>query len=42
MSYAMENAHPDVKAVATHIAPSNDDGGVQKVLEQLYKENYFH
>lgn len=36
ISYAMENAHPDVKAVATHIAPSNDDGGVQKVLEKLF------
>lgn len=40
-SYAMENARPEVKAVATHIAPSNNDGGVQKVLEQLYKENKF-
>lgn len=27
-SYAMENAHPDLKAVAEHICPSNDEDGV--------------
>ena len=36
VSYAMKNAHPDVKAVATHIAPSNDEGGVMRVLETIF------
>lgn len=31
-SYAMENAHPDLKKIAKHIAPSNRDGGVQRTL----------
>lgn len=31
-SYAMENAHPDLKKIAKHIAPPNWEGGVQKVL----------
>ena len=31
-SYAMENAIPEVKAVAAHIAPSNEEYGVLKVL----------
>ena len=34
-SYAMKNAHEDVKAVATHHTVSNDDNGVEKVLEEL-------
>ena len=34
-SYAMENAHQEVKAVATHHAGSNDELGVEKVLEEL-------
>ncbi|MGN0169320.1 MAG: HAD family hydrolase [Lachnospiraceae bacterium] len=33
-SYAMENAIPEVKAVAAHIAPSNEDYGVLKVLDE--------
>ena len=40
-SYAMANAHPDVKAVSTHFAPSNNEGGVQVILEQLYNEGKF-
>lgn len=32
MSFAMENAHPDLKKIAKYTAPSNRDGGVQKVL----------
>ncbi|GAA5026178.1 Cof-type HAD-IIB family hydrolase [Microbacterium fluvii] len=34
-SYAMDNAHPDVQAVARHRAPSNADEGVIEVIEQL-------
>ncbi|WP_324719063.1 HAD family hydrolase [Salinimicrobium sp. HB62] len=34
-SYAMKNAHDEVKAVATHHAGSNDEFGVEKVLEEL-------
>lgn len=36
MSYAMENAHPDLKKIAKYIAPSNRDGGVQKVLQEMF------
>lgn len=35
LSYAMENAHPTVKAVARHAAPSYVDEGVITVLERL-------
>ena len=31
-SYAMENAHPALKALARHIAPSNDENGVMRVV----------
>lgn len=31
-SYCMANGHPDLKAIAKHIAPSNDDNGVMQVL----------
>ena len=34
-SYAMANAHPNVKEVANFITASNDDFGVEKVLELL-------
>ncbi len=34
-SYCMENGHPDLKALAKHIADSNDDNGVMKVLYSL-------
>ncbi|WP_029033245.1 Cof-type HAD-IIB family hydrolase [Salinimicrobium terrae] len=34
-SYAMKNAHQEVKDVATHHAGSNDELGVEKVLEEL-------
>lgn len=36
-SFAMENAHPDVKKVANYSTKSNEDYGVEVVLEQLYK-----
>ena len=36
-SYAMENAAPDVRAAATHVAPHHDDDGVAQVLEQLLR-----
>lgn len=34
-SYCMENGHPDLKKLAKHIADSNDNDGVMKVLRQL-------
>ena len=34
-AYAMENAHPDIKAIAHHIAPSNTEAGVVTVLRDL-------
>ena len=34
-SYCMENGHPDLKRIAKHIAASNDDDGVMKVLREL-------
>lgn len=34
-SYAMENAHPDIKEAARFITVSNDEDGVMKVLESL-------
>ncbi|MGH3330604.1 MAG: HAD family hydrolase [Nocardioidaceae bacterium] len=35
-SYAMANAHPLVRELADHIAPSNEDDGVAAVLEELF------
>lgn len=35
-SFAMENAHPDLKKIAKYIAPSNQNGGVQKVLQDMF------
>jgi Cof subfamily protein (haloacid dehalogenase superfamily) len=34
--YAVANAHPDVLAAAGRVAPSNDDDGVARVLEELF------
>jgi len=34
-SYAMANAHPEVKKVARFIAKSNDENGVVEVLSEL-------
>lgn len=34
-SFAMENAHPDVKKMARYIAPSNDEQGVIKIIERI-------
>ncbi len=34
-SYCMQNGHPELKKIAKHIADSNDDNGVMKVLYQL-------
>ncbi|QLQ11631.1 MAG: HAD family phosphatase [Nocardioidaceae bacterium] len=36
LSFAMENAHHLVKQVADGVAPSNDEDGVARVLEQLF------
>ncbi|WP_405570426.1 HAD family hydrolase [Winogradskyella sp. Asnod2-B02-A] len=38
-SYAMENAHPNVKSVANFETTSNNDNGVELVLEQLITES---
>ena len=35
-SYAMENAHPQLKAIAAHIAPSNDEDGVMRVIKETF------
>ena len=35
-SYAMENAHPTLKRMARHIAPSNDEDGVMRVLRERF------
>ena len=35
-SYAMENAHPTLKRLARHIAPSNDEDGVMRVLRERF------
>ena len=34
-SYAVANAHPDVRAAASHTCASNDEDGVAAVLEEL-------
>lgn len=34
-SYAMENAHPNVKQIAKYSTKSNDDNGVEYILQQL-------
>ena len=35
-SYAMANAHPDVLALADHVAPPNDEDGVATVLTDVF------
>lgn len=37
-SYAMGNAHPDIKKVASYIAKSNEESGVTIVLQQMLDE----
>lgn len=39
-SYAMENAHPQLKAVAANIAPSNDSHGVIAVIRENVLEEH--
>ncbi len=38
-SYAMENAHPDVKKIARNLAPSNDENGVVQVLQMMLSKS---
>tara|TARA_B100000809_G_scaffold32497_1_gene28363 strand:+ start:30247 stop:31092 length:846 start_codon:yes stop_codon:yes gene_type:complete len=38
-SYAMKNAHPNVKKIANFETLSNEDRGVEYILEQLIKQN---
>lgn len=37
-SYAMENAHDDIKQAANYIAPSNNELGVSQVIQKLLDE----
>lgn len=39
-SYAMENAHPQLKAIARHIAPTNDENGVIAVIRENVLEDH--
>ncbi|WP_336212533.1 HAD family hydrolase [Nonomuraea sp. LPB2021202275-12-8] len=36
-SYAVANAHPGVLAAVDHVTAANDDDGVARVLEELYR-----
>ncbi|WP_139957543.1 HAD family hydrolase [Flavicella sediminum] len=36
-SYAMKNAHPNVKAIANYETKSNDENGVEFILEQVIR-----
>lgn len=36
-SFAMANAHEELKKVAKHIAPSNDENGVIRTIEQWFR-----
>lgn len=38
ISYAMDNAHPRIKDIADHIAPSNADEGVVQVLRGIVEK----
>jgi len=38
-SFAMENAHPDVKEIANHETYSNDNLGVESIINKLLSEN---
>ena len=35
-SYAMENAHPEIKKLARFHAPSNEESGVTSVLNKMF------
>ena len=39
-SYAMENAHPRLKEIAAHIAPSNEQSGVIAVIRENVLEDH--
>ena len=41
-SYAMANAHDAIKAIANYQTKSNDEFGVEYVLEQLVTKNSKH
>lgn len=34
-SYAMENAHPEIKKISKYTAPSNDEDGVMRILRTI-------
>lgn len=36
-SYAMKNALPELKQIAKHIAPGNDEDGVMRVIKERFK-----
>ena len=35
-AYCMENGHPDLKKIADHIAPSNEEDGVVRVIRDVF------
>jgi len=37
-SFAMKNAHKDIKEIANYTTDSNDNFGVEKILKQLLKD----
>lgn len=37
-SFAMENAHPSIKAIANFSAPSNDEDGVNQIIKQYLQQ----
>ena len=39
MSFAMKNAHEDIKKIADFITESNDNFGVEMVLESLVNQS---
>ncbi|NJX17523.1 HAD family hydrolase, partial [Tamlana crocina] len=38
IGYAVENAHAEVKKIAAHTTKSNDDFGVEVILEELLEK----
>ena len=42
LGIAMDNGHPELKAVADHVAPALHLDGIEAMLSQLAKANHFH
>lgn len=39
-SFAMKNAHKEIKEIAKYLTESNDNLGVETILEKLIKANH--